>query len=477
MSTIMDPRDLTAIFEQSANPAFVMKPIRRAGRLVDLRILGYNRAFAKLCRIEKRGLGPGSLVTEAVSQDIDSILRASEQVLKRGKPRTMKLYLAWVGQWRRCTFGHSYSGNVVAIFTEIEGRGSAKGKTEGSSLFKDFFDSGEIKLILRISDGMIIGCNRAACDFYGWSPRELKAMSIGRISLSAPEAIARQTSIVEARGLSIFRTRHRVASGDVKSVEVHAYLGRYKGEEVHFSIVLDRLAPLREPLSELERIETKDRSVARERDFKPFIERYQRDLPHTMELVRQILPYGRLIAYKKGEHFLEYGDVSGNAGFLLEGLFRQYTISPEGRDCTLKLLRAGEILYVSPWNGQGAELALALEAITECRVFLIDSDHFGPVIDDDVRWSKLFYRASAETIASHMLREYSLLSEDASNRYKRFIEEEGDALPHMRSYDIASYLGIAAETLSRIRKPSTGQVGRLRRPLQRGRDNKIDSNQ
>jgi PAS domain S-box-containing protein len=464
MKKKIDRRDLAAVFENSASPACVMKPILKEGRLVDLRILEFNRAFMRLCRAKKHGLVPNALVSEVISQDLDSMMRASEQVLRKGKPRTMRLYLAGVAQWRRCTFGLSDSGNVVAILTEIEDGERAKGKDGGSGLFKDFFESGGIKLILRTSDGRIIGCNRAACAFYGWSKRRLKAMSIGQISLSSKEAIERQTAIVEARGLSIFHTCHRVAGGEVKSVEVHAYLGRYKGENVHFAVVLDRLDPSGGQGVDIAKIEAKDLCSAREGDFKAFIERYQRDLPYVRFLVRQILPYGRLINYKNGEHFLEYGGVNSNAGFLLDGLFRQYTLGPEGTDCTLKLLGPGEILFVSPSRGRGPEAGLALEAITECRVFLINGSHFGPVIDADIRWSKLFYRTCAETISGYVLREYSLLCEDASERYRRFLKEDGHALPHMRSYDIASYLGIAAETLSRIRKQMAGKAGVRGRP-------------
>ena len=45
-----------------------------------------------------------------------------------------------------------------------------------------------------------------------------------------------------------------------------------------------------------------------------------------------------------------------------------------------------------------------------------------------------------------------LLLSDAMLRYKRFLEEEAGLLQKVPQYMIASYLGMTAETLSRIRK-------------------------
>jgi CRP-like cAMP-binding protein len=248
----------------------------------------------------------------------------------------------------------------------------------------------------------------------------------------------------------IFTTCHRVAGGAIKNVEVHSYYGQYNGEKVHFSFVIDRQG---DACEETPRTDPSERvSRIGRGDFHPFIKKYEARIPFIRELVRQVLPYGKLIMYKRGEHFLEYGDVNPNAGFVLKGLFRQYTISPGGADYTLNLIRAGEILYVSQAGAAGSSISLALQAMDDCMVFVIDSRHFGPVIDGDLRWSKLFYLMGDESVNRHLKREYSLLCEDASERYARFLRKNGDAAPHLHSYDVASYLGITSETLSRIKK-------------------------
>jgi PAS domain-containing protein/CRP-like cAMP-binding protein len=456
MSKTLDKRDYLAVFEQSSNPACILEPIRRDGRLVDLRLLRHNAAFVRMYDPKKSLIGDGGLLSVGGYADCTSVLRVSRLVLKQGKPRTLRLYLAGPGQWRHCTFARSESGNIVAIFTEIEEGTRPGGIKPATPTIGDFFESGGIKLILRASNGEVLECNRAACAFYGWSPEEFRQKSIFQISQSPQGIISTRKQAIETKGLLIFTTRHRAAGGEIKTVEVHSYYGLYHGDKVHFSFVIDRQG---EACEEVPQTDPSERvgHIGRG-DFHPFIKKYEARIPFIRELVRQVFPYGKLIKYKRGEHFLEYGDVNPNAGFVLKGLFRQYTISPGGADYTLNLIRAGEILYVSRAEAEGSSINLALQAMDDCLVFVIESRHFGPVIDGDLRWSKLFYRIGDESVNRHLKREYSLLCEDASERYARFLREDGDAAPHLHSYDVASYLGITSETLSRIKKT----VGKFR---------------
>jgi len=449
----LDQRDLFAVFEGSSNPVCIVRPVRRRGRIVDLRLLAYNPAFARVTKVKGRGRGEEAFISEASAEDFNAIVQLSAEALEAHRPKAMKLYLASCSRWFRCTFAPSDSGNIVVVLTREVTDAAARKTQRPASIFGTFFESGGAKMILRRSDGRILECNRAAADFYGRSRRELKALSILDLDISPPQVIRRTMDSIDARGLLIFRTCHRAAKGEEKDVEVHSYLGEFAGETVHFSVVLDRSESACRPIPDLDPAPLDRNRPVEERHFDPFVERYERDLPFVKELVRQVVPYGRMILYRRGDHFLEYGDISPNVGLVLGGLFRQYTISPDGADCTLKLLRAGDILYVvPPRSGKSSSPRLALEAMGECRVFVVGSRYFGPLIDRDVRWSKLFYLAALEAVAAHTEREYSLISEDATARFLRFVEVEKDAIPLLRSYHVASYLGITSETLSRIRR-------------------------
>lgn len=79
-------------------------------------------------------------------------------------------------------------------------------------------------VILQIepSSGQILEANAAAEKFYGWSHDELCAMAIQDINQMDPEQVAaeRQAAAIEQRNFFIFP--HRLASGEVRTVEVHS---------------------------------------------------------------------------------------------------------------------------------------------------------------------------------------------------------------------------------------------------------------
>ncbi|MCA9676858.1 MAG: PAS domain S-box protein [Myxococcales bacterium] len=108
------------------------------------------------------------------------------------------------------------------------------------ALYRALFDvNTAIKFIIDPLTSAIVDANQAAVDFYGWSLDELRAMHITDINLLTAEEV--QAEMENARTLrrSYFRFRHRTASGDVRSVEVHSGPLTIKGHDLLFSIVHD----------------------------------------------------------------------------------------------------------------------------------------------------------------------------------------------------------------------------------------------
>jgi CRP-like cAMP-binding protein len=183
-----------------------------------------------------------------------------------------------------------------------------------------------------------------------------------------------------------------------------------------------------------------------------FISQHEREMPSVGELIAQLEPYGRLAAYRPGERLPECEEASPKIGFIVKGYLRQSTITSKGVDCTLALYRAGQILDPSLYCRLGRESPIGFEALSECEVFLADWSDMSARAEANPRWFELFYRCASSRLAAERKRDLSLLCEDATARYRRFLVEDRDALPYLRSYHIASYLGITSETLSRIRR-------------------------
>lgn len=98
---------------------------------------------------------------------------------------------------------------------------------------------GSIMLILQAETGKIVYANQAAVDFYGYSRDVLYGMKIHQINTltSAEVEIERQAAIVEARNNFVFK--HRLASGEIRTVEVSSYPYQLEGQLLLFSVIQD----------------------------------------------------------------------------------------------------------------------------------------------------------------------------------------------------------------------------------------------
>jgi|GEM_PF-1245954 len=108
------------------------------------------------------------------------------------------------------------------------------------ALYRAMFETNRaIKLLIDPDIGAIEDANLSASSFYGYSPDELRRMSIYDISLLPPEQVrAEIQNILTNQHISIF-SQHRLASGEVRDVEVYSSPVEVQGRMLIFSIIHD----------------------------------------------------------------------------------------------------------------------------------------------------------------------------------------------------------------------------------------------
>ncbi|MGB7646051.1 MAG: EAL domain-containing protein [Pseudomonas fluorescens] len=115
-----------------------------------------------------------------------------------------------------------------------------KALSESEARFRHFYEkNSSVLLLIDPTSGEIVDANPAALDYYGFPGQQLIGMSIGAINTLPPEQIAeeRQKALHEERNYFLFS--HRLASGEVREVEVHSTPIDTGGRRVLFSIVHD----------------------------------------------------------------------------------------------------------------------------------------------------------------------------------------------------------------------------------------------
>lgn len=106
--------------------------------------------------------------------------------------------------------------------------------------FGEVFDRhGVAMLLIDPQTGEIIDANPAAARLYGYEQPALRAMSIDRINTLNPEQIAEERLLAEQQGRNYFIFRHRLASGEVRTVEVHSHPFEFDGRRLLLSMIHD----------------------------------------------------------------------------------------------------------------------------------------------------------------------------------------------------------------------------------------------
>ena len=79
-----------------------------------------------------------------------------------------------------------------------------------------------VMLLIEPDTGQIIDANLSAQSFYGYRAPELLGMSIQQINALAPDEISRERQKALSRERNHFIFPHRLANGEVRTVEVHS---------------------------------------------------------------------------------------------------------------------------------------------------------------------------------------------------------------------------------------------------------------
>jgi len=108
------------------------------------------------------------------------------------------------------------------------------------AIYKSLFENSvSVMLILHPDTGRIIDANKAACNYYGYKKNELKKMAIQDINALSKNEIFKEFKNAKNENRKFFQFRHRIASGDIKDVEVFSNLITIGNEKILFTIVHD----------------------------------------------------------------------------------------------------------------------------------------------------------------------------------------------------------------------------------------------
>ncbi|WP_051340955.1 sensor histidine kinase [Azospirillum halopraeferens] len=111
--------------------------------------------------------------------------------------------------------------------------------------FREMFERHTaVMLLIDPANGAIVDANPAAEKFYRHAMEALRTMTIQEINALSDEQVAQELRLASSEGRTYFVFRHRLATGEIRTVEVRSHPYEFAGRTLLLSIVTD-ITPLR----------------------------------------------------------------------------------------------------------------------------------------------------------------------------------------------------------------------------------------
>ena len=185
-----------------------------------------------------------------------------------------------------------------------------------------------------------------------------------------------------------------------------------------------------------------------ESNFQKFLETEQTDTfdPETIAMffVRKEV--------EKGDYFLREGDLCRNVAFIESGLLLYSRLDDKGLEVICDLARENNWVtqYESFINQRASPLSI--KAIERTTLQVISHDRLQQLYAKFPTFERVTRRIIEKVFIASLIRTNELQVLKAEERYEKFARENPDLVQRIPQYLIASYLGIAPQSLSRIRK-------------------------
>ena len=158
---------------------------------------------------------------------------------------------------------------------------------------------------------------------------------------------------------------------------------------------------------------------------------------------------------KKRQFVIQPGFPCIHRNYVVKGAFRAFFVDDDGKEHTLQI--AVEDWFFSDFYSYITQTpaTIFVEALEDSVIFQLEYKDIEKLCSEIHNLSEYFRLTTERAFAYSRMRVQSNLSKSAEQRYKDYLEKYPHIAQRVPQYVLASYLGISAEFLSKIR---SGQV-------------------
>jgi CRP-like cAMP-binding protein len=154
----------------------------------------------------------------------------------------------------------------------------------------------------------------------------------------------------------------------------------------------------------------------------------------------------------KDDYFSEAGKISRQVGFVVEGVTRVCYYNNKGEEITKYFIEENNLVVdIESFDNEICSSAY-VQALTDCQIICFEKKNWQELLNTIVGWDLMVHKMISKALIRKVERRSPLVTEDASERYLKFLQIYPNVVNRVPLAYIASYLGITQSSLSRIRR-------------------------
>ncbi len=184
--------------------------------------------------------------------------------------------------------------------------------------------------------------------------------------------------------------------------------------------------------------------------MKQLIDHFSRISPLSPEEAAAIAESAVVKSYSQGAVLLREGQIATESYFVLQGLVRQYSLV-DGEERTTGFFTEGQ--WVISLTGFEDQPSVHYWVCEEDTTVVLGNDHSAQALFSKYPGLETIARKVLENVfAEYQQKITTYLTQTPEQRYLRLLESKPGLLQRIPQYQLASYIGVKPESLSRIRK-------------------------
>ncbi|NML41919.1 Crp/Fnr family transcriptional regulator [Chitinophaga sp. G-6-1-13] len=179
-----------------------------------------------------------------------------------------------------------------------------------------------------------------------------------------------------------------------------------------------------------------------------FVNRIITLTPEERQLFHSLLKFRRV---RKRTYLLQEGEICDFEAYIVKGCIRTYYLSDDGTETILSF--AIEDWWVSDTYSftEQTPSNMFIESLEDCELLIIDRKSKAALYEKIPKFETLFRLLIQRSLFALQRRFHSLVSQTAEQRYLAFIEKYPQVVQRVPQNQIARYLGVSPEFLSKVR--------------------------